>query len=277
MKRVMILISLLVFALSGCGSSKPDVSDEGKLTVSIYQSLQREDSDEAQEASDDPNLETSMETVSEQTATTSQAGNPDQHSTQTPVPSPERPSITLQPEDQVVSADTTAVFTVQASGTNLSYQWEVSKDGGKSWSNTTFDGGNNNTFQFKTKKEYSGLMYRCVIKNDLDTVISNSVKLTVQANQASTPTPVSTPAPTPDLSGVVEDTWSGECTYSYNNENGGQSSKTAIYHVPKINLDFTNVQAINEEILANFSRAKDESDAGYPLNGRYPGVSFHRL
>ena len=52
----MIFIFLLVFALSGCGFSKPDMSDEEKLTFSIYQSSQREDSDEAQEDSDDPNL-----------------------------------------------------------------------------------------------------------------------------------------------------------------------------------------------------------------------------
>jgi len=103
-----------------------------------------------------------------------------------------------------------------------------------------------------------------------DTTTDVSKELPPSQPPTSTPTPPSTPSPQPDLSHVVEDAWSGECVYSVNDGQGGRSTKTAVYHVPKINLDFTNVQTINEEILANFSRARDESDAGYPLNGSDP-------
>jgi len=103
-----------------------------------------------------------------------------------------------------------------------------------------------------------------------DTTTDVSKELPPSQPPTSTPTPPSTPSPQPDLSHVVEDAWSGECVYSVNDGQGGRSTKTAVYLVPKINLDFTNVQTINEEILANFSRARDESDAGYPLTGSDP-------
>jgi len=103
-----------------------------------------------------------------------------------------------------------------------------------------------------------------------DTTTDVSKELPPSQPPTSTPTPPSTPSPQPDLSHVVEDAWSGECVYSVNDGQGGRSTKTAVYHVPKINLDFTNAQAINEEILENFSQARDESDAGYPLTGSDP-------
>src|SRR5699024_9525530 len=42
--------------------------------------------------------------------------------------------ITVQPENQELCVNGDANFEVQATGKNLSYQWEISKDEGSTWS-----------------------------------------------------------------------------------------------------------------------------------------------
>ena len=46
------------------------------------------------------------------------------------------PAITMQPTD-ITSCTTSATFSVNANGTNLTYQWQVSTDGGLSYTNVT--------------------------------------------------------------------------------------------------------------------------------------------
>ena len=46
------------------------------------------------------------------------------------------PTITMQPTD-ITSCTTSATFSVNANGTNLTYQWQVSTDGGLSYTNVT--------------------------------------------------------------------------------------------------------------------------------------------
>ena len=87
---------------------------------------------------------------------------------------------------------------------------------------------------------------------------------------SSTPTPPSTPSPQPELSHVVEDAWSGECVYSVNDGQGGRSTKTAVYHVPKINLSFSNIDSINQEILERFASAQVDRDADYSGTNNMP-------
>ena len=52
----------------------------------------------------------------------------------TPSSSANKNAITASPEAATVKAGETAVFTVATSGKVRSYQWQVSKNGGKTWS-----------------------------------------------------------------------------------------------------------------------------------------------
>ena len=88
-------------------------------------------------------------------------------------------AITEQPSDVSVLAQETAAFTVAATGTNLSYQWQVSKDGGTTWKNCTSTGYNTKTLSFSAKLSYSGWMYRCRISNSLGKIYTDAVTLTV--------------------------------------------------------------------------------------------------
>ena len=105
---------------------------------------------------------------------------------------PTPPAIISQPTSKTVTEGKTASFTVGASGTGLTYQWEVSKDGGKTWSNSMFSGSKTKTLSFTAKKAYSGLQYRCVVKNQYGgKVTTNAVKLTVIYKPEITMQPVS--------------------------------------------------------------------------------------
>jgi uncharacterized protein (TIGR02145 family) len=52
------------------------------------------------------------------------------------------PSFIIQPVDQTICSGGNAIFFVSATGTNLSYQWQMSADGGNTWNNITNGGSN---------------------------------------------------------------------------------------------------------------------------------------
>lgn len=88
-------------------------------------------------------------------------------------------SITSQPASTVLCAGANASFTVAATGTNLTYQWQVSTDGGTTWTditgataaalslNAVTAGMNNN--------QYHALVYSCTPVP----IVSNAATLTV--------------------------------------------------------------------------------------------------
>ncbi len=92
------------------------------------------------------------------------------------------PVITAQPSPKTVTSGKTAVFTVTASGTGLTYQWQYSKDGGTTWYNKT--DANSTTYTVTAKASYDGFLYRCKVKNSAGAVYSNSAKLTVTSSAA---------------------------------------------------------------------------------------------
>ena len=86
------------------------------------------------------------------------------------------PSITTQPKDASGKIGETVSFTVKASGTGLSYQWQTSKDGGKSWGNYS----RKQTIQVEVKASLNKRQYRCVVTDAYGkSVTSKAVKLTV--------------------------------------------------------------------------------------------------
>ena len=89
-----------------------------------------------------------------------------------------KPRVMTQPKAVTVAAGKTAKFTVAAAGVKPTYQWQVSKDGGKKWTNVK--DATSTTLSFKTVKKNNGWLYRCVITNEFGSVNSKGVKLTIK-------------------------------------------------------------------------------------------------
>lgn len=90
------------------------------------------------------------------------------------------PAITTQPTAQTVTEGEAATFTVEATGGNLSYQWQQSTDNGSSWTDIT--GETNATYTIATTTmDMNGTQYRCVVKNSINEVTSDAATLTVTA------------------------------------------------------------------------------------------------
>lgn len=88
------------------------------------------------------------------------------------------PVITSQPQDIAVKAGETATFTVVATGTGLTYQWE--RDTGKGFKE--WGGIYSKSASFTTgvlSEECNGFKYRCIVSNSAGSVTSDSATLTV--------------------------------------------------------------------------------------------------
>ena len=96
-----------------------------------------------------------------------------------------KPAITTQPAAQTADAGKTVTFTVAASGTGLSYQWQSSADNGSNWTNIS--GATAAGYTLTTKESDNGTLFRCIVKNAGGSVTSNSAKLTVTATAAAAP------------------------------------------------------------------------------------------
>lgn len=90
------------------------------------------------------------------------------------------PTVSSQPASASVNADSSATFTVTASGTTpLLCQWQVDKNDGSGW--TDISGAVNASYTVeKVTTEQNGWKYRCVIKNAAGSVESNAATLTVK-------------------------------------------------------------------------------------------------
>jgi nitrogen fixation protein FixH len=108
-------------------------------------------------------------------------------------------NITSQPSNASGFAGETATYTIAARGDNLSYQWQVFKDG--AWTNCSMnDGAKTATLSFEIKATLNGNKYHCIITDGYgDSVTSNEVTLTVK-------TPVSITSQPSNVSGFAGET-----------------------------------------------------------------------
>ncbi len=136
----------------------------------------------------------------------------------------EKPSITTQPKNVKVNEGGTAVFTVAASGTGLSYQWQYSKDGGSSWGNASADGNTTKKLSVPGTLYRNGYQYRCKVTNSGGSVYSNAATLTVVAKPSITAHPQNVTAAADDTA-VFTVTASGTgLSYQWQySANGGSS------------------------------------------------------
>jgi len=89
--------------------------------------------------------------------------------------------ITSQTTAITGAASTTQTASVVATGIDNTYQWQLSKDGGKTWSNTTVTGAKTDTISLKLTATYNGYYVRCVITESTgNKITSDAIKITVQ-------------------------------------------------------------------------------------------------
>ncbi len=88
-------------------------------------------------------------------------------------------SITTQPKDYTGKLNSTASFTVAAVGEGLTYQWQVSDDNGKTWSNSSVK-----TAKYSTKLTAArdGRQVRCIVTDaEGSKATSNVATMTLQS------------------------------------------------------------------------------------------------
>ncbi|MBQ5754275.1 MAG: hypothetical protein IIV90_01270, partial [Oscillospiraceae bacterium] len=83
-----------------------------------------------------------------------------------------------------------AVFSIKATGTGLTYQWQYLAQGKAdieaNWKATTFSGNKTDTLTVTTKETHDGYMYRCKVADaNCNTIVSHNAFLTV--NKAAAP------------------------------------------------------------------------------------------
>lgn len=100
-------------------------------------------------------------------------------------------TITTSPSNQTVCEGAAASFTVAASGSGLTYQWQISTDGGATYTNIA--GATNVTYTTAaTTVSMNGYRYRCVVSNGVCATpgISGAAILTVNSLPAVTTSPL---------------------------------------------------------------------------------------
>jgi len=90
-------------------------------------------------------------------------------------------AITAQPKSVTRTAGETAAFTVAASGTGLTYQWQYKKAGSSTWSNSTSASAKTATLSVDAVEARNGYQYRCMVTDTKgNTVTSAAATLTVK-------------------------------------------------------------------------------------------------
>ncbi len=89
-------------------------------------------------------------------------------------------SITQHPQSTTVNEGETVTFSVEASGTGLSYQWQQKSNDREEWLNIEKE--TNATFTFSASMQMDGKQYRCQITDVAHTITySDPAQLTVKA------------------------------------------------------------------------------------------------
>lgn len=72
-------------------------------------------------------------------------------------------AVVIQPKNVEANPNDTAVFTLEAMGDELKYQWFVSEDEGESWQAADLEGSTGEELQVPVTEEGMALLYRCVV------------------------------------------------------------------------------------------------------------------
>lgn len=132
------------------------------------------------------------------------------------------PVITTQPNPATITEGESVNLTVEATGENLGYQWQINRD------NTYYaiTDATEPTYVVVGGVSMSGSIYRCVVSNPAGSVISNEVSVIVQSASAMTmPTIVNQPTSIAVLTGTFSGfrlyATGGGLAYQWYRQNGG--------------------------------------------------------
>jgi hypothetical protein len=95
------------------------------------------------------------------------------------------PSVTTQPNDATTCSGGNASFTVVATGTNITYQWQVNIGSGFTniSNNAVYSGATTDVLTITgANSTYSGFLYKCIIIGDCGGIATNNKTLTVTPN-----------------------------------------------------------------------------------------------
>ncbi|MBR4343605.1 MAG: caspase family protein, partial [Lachnospiraceae bacterium] len=153
-------------------------------------------------------------------------------------------TITSQPADVSTSAGTTVTFTVGASGTGLTYQWQTSKDGGNTWLNSGMTGYNTKTLTVSATIDRNGYKFRCVVTDKFGTkATSKAATLTVASTLKITAQPESVTADAGTKVKFVVGASGTGLTYQWQTSKDGGStwanSGMSGYNTNTLNVDAT--------------------------------------
>ncbi len=131
--------------------------------------------------------------------------------------------ITAQPTD-LLTAPGSVNFTVKATGDGLTYQWYYSKDGGQTWVKSTAASAKTTAIAVNARKELSGYLYRCVIKDAYgQQQTSDAALLTVGAELKITAQPTDLLTAPGSVNFTVKATGDGLTYQWYYSKDGGQT------------------------------------------------------
>ena len=103
------------------------------------------------------------------------------------------PSITSNPTNSIVCAGTGTSFSVGATAAGITYQWQVSTDGGSTWTNTTnpvvYTGSASATLLLSNaiNSSYDGFQYRCIVSGTCTPPITTSSAILTMNAAPATP------------------------------------------------------------------------------------------
>lgn len=105
-------------------------------------------------------------------------------------PTVKKPGISKQPQNVSVKAGEQATFTVKATGTDLTYQWQINRNNGKGFVDIT--GADKASYTTGVVDMLcNGYKYQCVISDSAGSVTTNVATLTVTESTTPSPDPVS--------------------------------------------------------------------------------------
>jgi hypothetical protein len=136
-------------------------------------------------------------------------------------------SIGTQPTAQTLCAGSNATFTVAASGTGASYQWQVSTDGGATWSNIA--GATSATYiATAVTAGMNTYRYRVIVNGACGPVTSSAVLLTVNIPVTISAQPASTSVCVPNGTSFSVTATGTNVTYQWQVSTNGGTSFTDI-------------------------------------------------
>ena len=101
-------------------------------------------------------------------------------------------NIVTQPQSRQVCGGSDAIYTVEATGIDISYQWQYRDANSTSWFN--FNGEISSVLSVHASTQDDGMAFRCVLSNPYGTdVISSAANLTIHTSSDVPPTIISQP------------------------------------------------------------------------------------